>query len=455
MLKRIAQSLWGKFESREELGRFLLLALQFGFIIGVYWTLRPIKDAVFNAIVGGKDWQWSSKIFSLLVNIPLVMIYSKLIDKFQRHKLFYGLTIGYGVATLLFAWLLSNPVYGLANTVASPYRIVGWAWYAFVESFGSLVIALFWAFATDVTKPEAAKRAFPLIAFFAQIGNILGPRYLRPSKLAWITSEPVSLIVAICGVLMFGIALLMWVFVNTVPAQELTGYGAHEKESSEEPGFLEGLKLLVTEGYLLGIMCIIGVYEFIVTIIDNHFKVTAYAQLESIPGMSTAAHVSEFLADYAEYTGYVALVCLLTGINNIQRKLGMTASLIMLPILVGVAIVLIKLNPTQLYIAMGIMVFSKAVNYALNQPTLKQLYIPTSKDTKYKSQAWIEAFGSRATKAGGSAFAALRTLPGWTVPFFLTVSSSLSLALVVVWAFVAVYVAAKYNKAIEEDSIVC
>ena len=133
----------------------------------------------------------------------------------------------------------------------------------------------------------------------------------------------------------------------------------------------------------------------------------------------------------------------------------MTASLIMLPILVGVAIVLIKLNPTQLYIAMGIMVFSKAVNYALNQPTLKQLYIPTSKDTKYKSQAWIEAFGSRATKAGGSAFAALRTLPGWTVPFFLTVSSSLSLALVVVWAFVAVYVAAKYNKAIEEDSIVC
>ena len=106
MLKRIAQSLWGKFQSREELSRFLMLAVQFGLIIAVYWTMRPIKDAVFNAIVGGKDWQWSAKIFSLFVNIPLVMIYSKLIDKFQRHKVFYGLTIGYGLATLLFAWLL-------------------------------------------------------------------------------------------------------------------------------------------------------------------------------------------------------------------------------------------------------------------------------------------------------------------------------------------------------------
>ncbi len=456
MLRRIAQSLWGKFQSREELSRFLMLAVQFGLIIGVYWTMRPIKDAVFNAIVGGKDWQWSAKIFSLFVNIPLVMMYSKLIDKFQRHKLFYGLTIGYGLVTLLFAWLLASPEYGIANTVASPYRILGWAWYAFVESFGSLIIALFWAFTTDITKPDAAKRGFPLIAFFAQLGNIIGPKFLRPSKLAWATSDPVSLIVVICGLLMFVMALLMWIFVQRVPASDLVGYDAgNVKSADEDPGFFEGLKLLLTESYLLGLMCVIGTYEFIVTIIDNHFKVTAYAQLKPLPGMSMASTVVEFLADYATYTGYVALFCLITGISNIQRKLGMTASLVFLPILVGIAMILLKFNPTSLRIAMGIMVISKAVNYALNQPTLKQLYIPTSKDTKYKSQAWIEAFGSRACKAGGSAFAGLRTLPSWGVPFFLTISTGLSLGMIGVWAIAAVFVAAKYNKAIKEDTIVC
>jgi len=455
MLKRIAQALWGKFESREEVMHFLMLAVQFGLIIGVYWTLRPIKDAAFNTIVGGKEWQWASKLFSLVVNIPLVMIYSKLIDKFQRHKLFYGMTIGYGVLTLLFAWAFTSPTYGLANTVASGGRVLGWAWYAFVESFGSLVIALFWAFTTDITKPDAAKRGFPLIAFFAQLGNIIGPKYLRPSNFTW-SNDPTAVIMAICGSMMFLMAFLMWMFVQRVPSVELDGYDAgNVQNADEEPGFFEGLKLLLTEGYLLGIMCIIGVYEFIVTIIDNHFKVTAYAQLTPLPGMSMTATVQEFLSDYATYTGYVALLCLITGINNIQRKLGMTASLVLLPILVGFAVVIIKLNPTGMYIAMAVMVASKAINYALNQPTLKQLYIPTSKDTKYKSQAWIEAFGSRACKATGSGFAYLRTLPSWSLAFFLTMSTMTSLGLVALWAFAAVYVAAKYNKAIEEDTIVC
>ncbi len=455
MLRRIAQSLWGKFQSREELSRFLMLAVQFGLIIGVYWTLRPIKDAAFNTIVGAKDWQWLSKIVSLCVNIPLVMIYSKLIDKFQRHKLFYGLTIGYGLVTLLFAWLLASPEYGLANTVASPYRILGWAWYAFVESFGSFVIALFWAFTTDITKPDAAKRGFPLIAFFAQLGNVFGPKFLRPSYFKW-ASEPTSTIVAICGALMFAMAFLMWVFVQRVPASDLVGYDAgNVKKIDEEPGFLEGLKLLLTKGYLMGIMCIIGTYEFIVTIIDNHFKVIAGERLVVLPGVSKSVMLHEFYADYATYTGYVALLCLITGISNIQRKLGMTVSLIFLPVLVGIAMLLVKLNPTNLYVAMAIMVISKAVNYSLNQPTLKQLYIPTSKDTKYKSQAWIEAFGSRACKAGGSGFAYLRTLPSWGVPFFLTVSTGLSFGMAGVWIVAAIYVAAKYDKAIKEDTIVC
>ena len=60
--------------------------------------------------------------------------------------------------------------------------------------------------------------------------------------------------------------------------------------------------------------------------------------------------------------------------------------------------VAIKLNPDWLGAALVIMVLSKAVNYALNKPVLKQLYIPTTKETKYKAQAWIEMFGSSGSK---------------------------------------------------------
>jgi AAA family ATP:ADP antiporter len=130
-------------------------------------------------------------------------------------------------------------------------------------------------------------------------------------------------------------------------------------------------------------------------------------------------------------------------------------------VLTAVAVLLIKFNPQSLVIGFWIMVFSKAVNYALNQPTLKQLYIPTSKDTKYKAQAWIEMFGGRFSKASGSFIngfrkplvASLGNIDG--VTRFLMFSSVISFGLIGVWLLVAVYVAKTYDKAIKEKRIVC
>lgn len=48
------------------------------------------------------------------------------------------------------------------------------------------------------------------------------------------------------------------------------------------------------------------------------------------------------------------------------------------------------------------MVGSKTINYAINGPSLKQLYVPSSPAAESKAQAWIETFGSRGAKELGS-----------------------------------------------------
>lgn len=462
MLKRLATALWGNFESADELKKFGFLAGIFGLIIGTYWTLRPMKDGIFNAIIG-IDYQPYAKMLSVLVVFPLVILYGKLIDAFPRHRVFYVLITIYAILALALAYFLLNSEFGLANTVKSPGRILGWCWYVYVESFGSLIVALFWAFTTDTTLPESAKRGFPIIALFGQIGNMVGPYFLNAKKLGftptthWLGFTNSAPIVGICAVLMILTAILFWLMLRSVPQGQFASYQAEGEEvvSESEPGFLEGLKLLVTQPYLLGIFMIITIYEVIVTILDFHFKATAasiYPEESSL---------SSYLSEYAVLTGLVSMICVLLGINNIQRKLGMKASLIMLPILVGVAVVVIKFNPGWLAMALWIMVFSKAVNYALNQPTLKQLYIPTTKETKYKSQAWIEMFGSRGSKAAGSAVNAIRAplkvrygaIGG--VNAFLTISTLISGGLLFVWLFAALYIANAYNKAIKENRVVC
>jgi AAA family ATP:ADP antiporter len=456
MLGRIATMLWGKFESKDEINKFGLLALLFALIIGTYWGFRPIKDSIFGAIVG-IDYQPWAKWFSLVVIIPLVLFYSKLVDMFPRHKVFYALTILYGCAALAFAYFFSHPVYGLTNTVEDPTRVIGWLWYVYVESFGSLIVALFWAFTTDITKPESAKRGFPMIALFGQMGNIVGPYILTARNLGFSTSAP---IVAICGVLIFCMAIILWFFMKIIPARELVGYemgaeqqGQQKTHKEEEPGFFEGLKLLLTQGYLMGIFLIITIYEVIVTILDFHLKTSAKA------AYPIEADNAAYLSSYAVWTGIVATLCVLLGINNIQRHLGMTWSLVLLPILVSLAVCMLWINPS-LGVAFWIMVLSKAVNYALNQPTLKQLYIPTTKDVKYKSQAWIEMFGSRGSKAAGSGVNMLRGIfkskygvAG--ISMFLSMSSMISFGFIIGWLFVALFVAKKYNHAIEQNKVIC
>jgi AAA family ATP:ADP antiporter len=442
MLKRIAIALWGKFESREEVRKFGLMAIVFGLIIGTYWALRPIKDSIFNAIVGGKHL-WLAKILSVCLIAPIVIIYSKLIDLYPRQKVFYGLLTFYAILTGIFTVAFMHPTIGLANTVPSTDRYIGWLWYVFVESFGSLIVALFWVIATDITLPESAKRGFPVIAFFGQLGNIFGPFLLSTRRLGLTNSAP---IVGICAGLMVLAIVMMYYFWNTTPSRLLAGY--HEKEEKmAEAGFLEGLKLLFSNAYLLGIFFIVSVYEIIVTVIDYHFKQTTFAE------KTTEGQVSGFLSDYAVMVGVVATVCLVLGVSNIQRMLGMRAALICLPLLIGLAVGLITVYPASLGIAFWIMTLSKAINYALNQPTLKQLYIPTTKEARYKTQGWIEMFGSRSAKAVASFANGLRNVLGTNA--FLYGTCIASLGLIGVWIVIATAVSKKYNTAIKNNEVVC
>lgn len=442
-LKRMATAIWGKFESKEEVKKFGFLAFIFGILIGIYWTLRPLKDSIFGTIVGFEKYQPWAKGLSLVFIVPLLILYNKLIDKYPRQKVFYLMCTAYGLVALAFYFAFNNPTIGLANTVSSPDRIIGWLWYVYIESYGSLIVALFWAFTSDITMPEAAKRGFPLIFLFGQLGNIFGPKYLRAKTFGFETSAPIVLILA---VLMFALVALLFVFMKVTPKSQLTGFEdvAHEeKDKEKEAGFLDGLKLLLSHKYLLGIAAIIMFFEIVVTMFDYQFKVLVFR--ECLDEVSRSA----YLLDYATWTGYVSFFCVLFGINSIQRKLGMGVSLVLMPIIIAVGVFVLRFSPV-IGVAFWIMVLAKAINYALNQPTLKQAYIPTSKDSKYKAQSWIEAFGGRSSKAIGSGINAFGA-----APFYGLLSAGVSLGIVGAWVFIAIFMAKTYNNAIKENKIIC
>lgn len=446
MILKIARVLLGSF-SHDELKKFLGLGAIFALIIGVYWTLQPMKDSIFMSIVG-KDYLPYVQIFSVSLLIPSIMLYSLLVDRLKRHKIIYSLALFYSVATVLFASVLANPIIGLDNTNADVYRLVGWFWYFFVESFGSIMVALFWAFASDITNVDSARRGFSLIVMIGQLGSILGPLLLVPlAGPAWYGSN-IPLILICAGLIALIVPVLYW-FMSAIPKQEMEGYNA-KNEPRGNQGFIQGLNLVFSNAYLRGVLAITLLHGAIITVVDLRFKyLVGHVYLNAVDR-------TLYLGNYAFWVNVCTFLCLIFGISNIQRRLGMRVALMIMPFIVGAALVFVYMVPS-VSVFFGIMVLVKAFNYSLNAPAIKQLYIPTSVAVKYKSQAWIETFGSRGAQAAGSGLMVASFCVGQIAS---PVGSAIILSggifgMLSGWFLIAFFLAQSYFVAIKNQRIIC
>lgn len=456
-IKRFAAIWFGDF-SKAELKKYSLLGIVYGIIIGVYWTLRVVKDSAFMCMVG-QSYLYYAKTASLLILLPVVLMYSKMIVFLPRHRMLYALIALYSVLALLFGFLFLHPTLGLANTQAGVGRILAWAWYVFVESYGSLVPALFWAFATDITDPNAARRGFPLVVMIAQSLSCLGPLLLTPLASARWFGSSAYVVLAAALVLAFAL-IIVKIFMTVVPKEQLVGYrpahaiAVEDKLHHKKIGFWSGLRLLLSQPYLLGIFLVVAVYEAIMALIDFNFK----NKVGEVTSGESACTL--YLGSYALWVNLISSLCLIFGASNIQRRLGLRVSLLVMPVIIGVAVFAFTLYPVE-HVFFWIMVGAKGLNYAINSPSVKQLYVPTTVAVKYQSQTWIDTFGSRGAKAIGSLFNAIRSPlthmfgAQMAIGLYRGLSAGFSGVLLLVWFFVALYLGRRYNKAVDKKEVVC
>ena len=441
---------FGTFQEEEEFKKFCRMGLIFALIIGIYWTLRTLKDAIFIQCVDKLQLPLA-KTISVLTLLPLVMFYTRLIEKTSREKMLIILPSFYGLMILAFS-LLMFKVQGSLETLPLFFsKGIGYIWYFFVESFGSLVVALFWAFSTDTTEPTSAKRGFPLVVAIGQIGGIIFPYTIGglPHHLHCTTD---ALSMALLGGFTLILIPLILYFLRVTPKDQMVSF-TEKKAKESEPGFLEGFKLLIKNRYLLGIFAANFIYEVVVTIFDFNFKIAAAMEYSGVA-------LSHYLSLYGSSVNVISLLCLLLGISNVTRYLGIGVALAAMPIIVAFALFgFLSLNTlTFLFI---LMVGSKAINYALNGPALKQLYIPTTPDVKFKAQAWIETFGSRSSKQAGSVFnmtlAPLQKSMGLLAgrSHYLMLSGVFCFPLLALWLFIALFLGKSFRKAVNSKQVIC
>jgi len=418
--------------------KFFMLALVFLFLIGVYWMLRSLKDSVFANTVG-LAYQPIAKMASLCFLIPLILGYSKLVDIFQKHLLFYFIGGFYALLFLGLGYCLSLPVIGLDNAVEDPTRIIGWVCYLGIESFGSLMVALFWSFVASSTSPESAKIGYPKIISGAQLGSISGPYLVTKAESLGI---PNLMYISFSWIIL--IILLIAIYVRVVPPS-LTGISENDDsgDAKKNTGMLEGIRLLFKYKYVAGIFCVATFYEIVGTILDYQMKVLARQ------AYTTPETFATFMAQFGMACNMTTMIISLIGTSFIMRKWGLTVCITLFPVTVGAVVTFVYFSPSK-EIFFGAMIVIKCFTYALNNPAKEIMYIPTSKDIKFKTKGWIDMFGSRSMKALGSL---VNNTFKESTQTLLTYGTIMSLGVVFIWIFVAAYVGKTFEKLSKENKI--
>lgn len=432
--------------------KLVLSAITFFFVIGSYSILRSFKTSIFLAFVGA-SYEPYSKIISILVTIPTMLFYAKTIDKLKKHQAVYFFIGVYIVLTLLFAYLFAHPVYGIPNTVTSPSRFLGWAFEIFMDLFQALVVGTFWSFLTAISTPSFAGKSYGFIVAGSRVGGIV------TTLLSWLILEKttisatisISFLTALTAVFLMGALYCIYLIKKLVPAGHLHGYEAaysveqRDEKEHKETGIFEGLRLVLTEPYVLGIFGLVFSFEIINIIFDYQMHV-----LMSIEANNQVGAMSSFMLLYTGTFQLLGLIFATFGTSTMIRRFGVRNCLLVMPAM-SVIMALMPILYPKLLTLFIVMVVLRAINYGFNQPVREILFIPTVKDIKFKSKAWIESFGRTLSKTTGSTF----NIFAAQAPYMaIVLQSTLSIVVAAAWAIIAVMVGKKYISTVESNSVI-
>ncbi len=430
---------------------FPLAVLMFGYfflVITSFWILKPLKKSLFLTFYdqAGFDilnWHMTAsqaellaKVLNMVVAFVAVVVFTVLVRKFKRQQLTFIFSAFFMVCYVLYSIKINNPG-----------SITVWSFYLFGDLFSTLMVATFFAFLNDSVSPDSAKRLYGLIGLGGVTGGVFGTTLLNTmikefSNSSWLW---------IC----FGIALVIIILalkagrlVSGNPPFEIAENDVEEEiqnkpESSGNPA-LEGAKLVLKSRYLLAIVGIVGLYEIVSTIVDFQFSSTITHYLDG-------PAIGEQFAKAFMIMNYVSLFVQLFLTSFIMTRFGLTVALLFLPVAITLGSTIFLALPI-LWVGSLFVTADNGFAYSINQSAKETLYVPTTRDEKYKAKAFIDMFVQRLAKAFAVGVSLLITM-NFTDFSSIRWLSLISLSIIVVWIIAVKYAGMKFKQMTSDVSV--
>jgi AAA family ATP:ADP antiporter len=403
----------------------------------------------------------------LLIVVPL---YARLASRVPRRRLM-------NIVTPLFVACFAG-FFALAR-LGLP---VGIPFFAFLAVFNVMIVAQFWGFANDLYTEEAGKRLFPVVGIGGTAGAVAGT-LLAGGLIASLGLN--GLFVVVAGMLVVAVAL-----TNVIDTRERT-----REEAATPDGLTSGLlpaataqyrhatgefravgdeyrkasglhtvvrrdqpppdepetdsttgafALVRRNPYLLLIALLVVLLNWVNT--NGEFilsdTVARAAEAATSDVAAQRAYIGSFYASFYAGTNIAVLIIQVFLVSRIIKYLGVRGAVLILPAIAMGGYLLLAFVP-----ALGAIRWAKTLenstDYSLNNTVRQTLFLPTTREEKYKAKQVTDSFAQRA----GDVLSALTV---FVASGLLALGASrlalLNIGLVVVWLVIAARIGRRYDR---------
>ena len=312
-----------------------------------------------------------------LMLMGFVPAYSWFASRVDRMKLVFGVT-AFFVANILFF------VLALQAEVA----YIGVFFYVWVGLFSLSIIAQFWSYANDIYTKDAGSRLFPIIGVGMTAGSPVG---------AWIAERMFRAQLSPHLMLYLAAALLL-ATSGLYAASNRTGSGSASRRTAaaEAPIGGRGAFSLVFSSRYIGLIAVLLILLNVVNtvgefILSDMVVSSATEAGRTDPAFDTGAYIGAFYGNYFLWVNLLAVALQILVAPRLIKKFGLAGVLFALPFIALGAYGVIAFGAT-IAIVRWAKTTENATDYSIMNTAKQLLWLPTSREEKYKAKQAVDSF---------------------------------------------------------------
>jgi AAA family ATP:ADP antiporter len=345
---------------RGELAKVALLATNVFVLLTTYYVLKVVREPLI-LLDGGAEVKAYASAGQAALLVFIVPGFGALATHRSRLQLMVS------VQTFFIGCLVA--FYVLARAQVH----IGIAFYLWVGVFNVLVISNFWSFAADVFTQDQGKRLFGVIGLGGSAGAIVGA--LVPGFLAQRVDIYGMMMIAAGGL---ALSTVIYAFVDRT--------GSKSPERMDRSG---GFALVATDRYLR----LIAIMVVLATVVNTTGEYVVGRMVSE--ASHAVADRGEYIASfYSSYYGAVNIAsALIQGlvVARLIGAIGVRRTMFVMP-LVAFGSWLLFLGATTVSMIRVTKTAENSFDYSLHNTVRQALFLPTSRDAKYKAKAAIDTF---------------------------------------------------------------